>query len=89
MKTLSIVTLAVAIMTGVVVNAAAQDLAINPPDINGKLDTLVERKMNTLMEDKDTVQDQSGVREEANTTGEQPRDVNQNSFIYVVTDSRR
>ena len=104
MKTLSIVIiLAFAAMTDVSTHAAAQELTLNPPDINGKLNALVEQKMDTLngklnalveqkmdtlMESKDAVQGQPGVRKQLTDTGEQGPEVTQDSLINVVSDSR-
>lgn len=90
MKTLTItIILAFATMNVVVSSAAAQEITLNPPDINGKLNTLVEQKMNTLMDARDDVQNQNGVRRQVPNSGEQSLDVNRDTFIYVVSDSRR
>ena len=88
MKSLNIVIVSIAFFTAIVTNAAAGDLVINPPDINGKLNTLVERKMNTLMQEKGPAQDQRSVSEEAKNAGEQRPELTQDTFIYVVSDSR-
>jgi outer membrane murein-binding lipoprotein Lpp len=88
MKTLSIVILTVAVMSGVSSQAAAQELALNPPDINGKLNALVQQKMDQLMDVKQAAQDQAGARKQLTTTGEQGREISHDSFVYVVSDSR-
>jgi hypothetical protein len=88
MKSLNIVIVSIAFLTTIVSNAVAADLVINPPDINGKLNTLVERKMNTLMEEKSSAQDQRRVSEEAKNAREQHQELTQDTFIYVVSDSR-
>jgi len=89
MKTLNIITLVAAIMTGVVTSTAAQELTLNPPDINGKLNALVERKINTLMEVKVDVQGKAGEEKEFTSAGGQLPEVRQDTFIYVVSDSRK
>lgn len=88
MKTLNIVILSVAVMTGVSAHAAAQELALNPPDINGKLNALVEQKMDQLMESKAADQDQSAGRKQVSDTVEQGLVVSHDTFIYVVSDAR-
>ena len=89
MKTLNIVTLAAAIMAGVVSSAAAQELTLNPPDINDKLNVLVERKIDTLMEEKANVQGKADEEKEFTRAGAQLPHVRQDTFIYMVSDSRK
>lgn len=88
MKTSSIVFLAVAVMSGLVSSAFAEDRAISPPDINGKLDALVEHKMDKLMERRESIRDQAGETEELTRVRGQLREVNHDTFIYVVSDNR-
>lgn len=88
MKTSSIVFLAVAVMTGVVTNAFAEGPAINPPDINVKLNALVEDKMNTLMEIKNKDQNRPVEDKDLTRTGKRSPEVRQDTFIYVVSDTR-
>ena len=53
MKSMRIVILAIAAITCAGANAAAQELTVNPPEINGKLNTLVEEKMDALIDNTD------------------------------------
>lgn len=48
MKRIKTLTFAVAIMSCAAVNAAAEEPEFNAPDINGRLNTMVEAKMNAL-----------------------------------------
>lgn len=48
MKRLTTFTFAVAIMSCNAVNAVAQEPELNTPDINGRLSSMVEARMNTL-----------------------------------------
>ena len=89
MKTSSLVFLAFAVMTGAVTNAYAEGPSLNPPDIKGKLNTLVERKMETLIESKATVRGTSGEDKELTRDGARLPEGNQDTFIYVVSDSRK
>ena len=88
MKSLNIVIVSIAFFTAIVTNAVAGDLVINPPDINGQLNTLVERKMNTLMENEAAAQQPRSVPEEANNAREQRQELARDTFIYVVSDTR-
>ena len=51
MKHLKVIALAVAVMSASAVNAAAGEVELKTPDISGKLNTLVESKMDSLIKD--------------------------------------
>lgn len=89
MKTSSIVFLAVAVITGAATNAFAEGPVLNPPDINAKLNALVEHKMKLQMEVKDTDQVRRSEEKEITRTGDRLSGVQQDTFIYVVSDTRR
>lgn len=51
MKRIKTITLAVAIMTCAVGNATAEEFEFNAPNINGKLNVMVEAKINMLVKE--------------------------------------
>ena len=88
MKSMRIVILAIAAITCAGANAAAQELTVNPPEINGKLNTLVEEKMDALIDNTDVNLEPADAKMESTNAGRQLPQATQRSFIYVVTDSR-
>ena len=89
MKSLRIVTLAIAAIVSFSANAAAQELAVNPPDINGKLNALVEQKIDALIERNEMNSNHADAQKEALKSSEQLPDVSQHHYIYVISDSRK
>ena len=89
MKSMRIVILAVAAMTCAGANAAAQELTVNPPEINGKLNALVEEKMDVLIDNTDVKPEPADAQKDMTSAGSQFPGTTQQSFIYVVTDTRK
>lgn len=89
MKSMRIVILAIAAIICAGANAAAQELTVNPPEIKGKLNALVEEKMNVLIDNTDVNLEPSDARKEMTNAGGKYPDATQHSFIYVLTDSRK
>lgn len=88
MKSMRIVFLAIAAITCAGANAAAQELTVNPPEINGKLNALVEEKMDVLIDNTDVKLEPADTNKEMIDAGRQVPEATQHSYIYVVTDSR-
>ena len=88
MKRIRIFTLAVVIMSCIAGNAAADEFKFIAPGINGQLDTMVEEKMNSLINESPEDQGYSRVVEQLEDELNNFPTVTKEKFGYGFTQKR-